>query len=204
MQKTISNLLSAYLANSPKSCIELLRHCHSIGDSLNDAGHRFYKAKLIDKKYSRVFPYLKYVDAIGYDWVFCGYKISGKSQQKMFRNRTDKTSEITIANKQGKEYKKIRLFDYMILTQTTEPYSIAIANYDSIHQYFQYNQDKIVARIPYSDLDFIIHPLEKISFANEAIFDYGRFMDRLLDEMLDSGILTKQNRIMPTCSKIST
>ena len=199
MQKTISSLLSAYLANSPNGCIELLRHCNSIGNSLNDAGHRFYKAKLIDKKYSRIFPYLKYVDAVGYDWIFCGYKVSGKSQQKMFRNRTDRTSEITIANKQGKEYKKNRLFDYIILTQTCAPYSIAVANYDNISGYFKYNQDKITARIPYSDLDFIIHPEENIYFSEDEVFDYGKFMDKVLDQMLDEGILTKKEQIVLTC-----
>lgn len=194
MEKTVHNLLSAYLSCSPNSCYELLKQCHSIGASLNGSSHRFYKAKLIDKKYSRVFPYLKYVDAVGYDWTFCNYRVSGKSQQKMFQTRANKTNCITIANKLGKNYCAEKMFDYIILTQTSAPYSIAVAAYDNIYGYFEYTGDKITASIPYKHLDFIISPCDKISFDKEPIFDYGKFMDGILDKMLDMGILALQTQ----------
>ena len=189
MNKKITNLLSAYLSNSPNSCLDLLKQCHSIGASLNGTSHRFYKAKLIDKKYSRVFPYLKYVDAVGYDWMFCQYRVSGKSQQKMFQSRVKYTNTITIANKLGNSYVAEKMFDYIILTQTSAPYCIAVASYDNIYEYFQHSGDKITVSIPYRYLDFIISPNDNISFDGEPTFDYGQFMDKVLDQMLDSGIL---------------
>ena len=194
--KKISSLLSAYLANSPNSCMELLRQCHNIGTSLNDSGHRFMKAKLIDKKYSKVFPYLKYVDAIGYDWTFCNQRISGKSQQKMFQKRGDKTNSITIANKLGNTYIAEKMFDYILLTQTSAPYAIAVASYDNICGYFQTSGDKIAAIIPNKYLDFIVHPSEGIDFAGEETYDYGKLLNTLLDQMLEKGILKKNEQLV--------
>ena len=187
--KTVSNLLSAYLTNSPNSCHELLKQCHNIGASLNDSGHRFMKAKLIDKKYSKVFPYLEYVDEIGYDWTFCKERVSGKSQQKMFQKRTGKTNAITIANKLGKNYTMEKMFDYIILTQTSAPYSIAVGSYENIYQYFEHSGDKITASIPHEKLDFIVNPLEGIDFPEEATYDYGRLMDTILDRMLERNLM---------------
>ena len=187
--KTVSNLLSAYLTNSPNSCHELLKQCHNIGASLNDSGHRFMKAKLIDKKYSKVFPYLEYVDEVGYDWTFCKQRVSGKSQQKMFQKRTGKTNAITIANKLGKNYTMEKMFDYIILTQTSAPYSIAVGSYENIYQYFEHSGDKITASIPHEKLDFIINPSEGIDFPEEATYDYGRLMDTILDRMLERNLM---------------
>jgi len=187
--KRTRNLLSAYLTHSPNSCMELLRQCHNIGASLNDSGHRFMKARLIDKKYSKVFPYLKYVDAVGYDWTFCNQRISGKSQQKMFQKRAGRTNVVTIANKLGHTYIEEKMFDYIILTQTSAPYAIAVASYDDICRYFEHTGDKITASIPHEHLDFIVHPSEGIDFAGEETYDYGRLMDTLLDQMLEKGIL---------------
>ena len=187
--KTVSNLLSAYLTNSPNSCHELLKQCHNIGASLNDSGHRFMKAKLIDKKYSKVFPYLEYVDEVGYDWTFCKQRVSGKSQQKMFQKRTGKTNAITIANKLGKNYTMEKMFDYIILTQTSAPYSIAVGSYENIYQYYEHSGDKITASIPHEKLDFIINPSEGIDFPEEATYDYGRLMDTILDRMLERNLM---------------
>lgn len=187
--KTVNNLLSAYLTNSPNSCHELLKQCHNIGASLNDSGHRFMKAKLIDKKYSKVFPYLEYVDEIGYDWIFCKDRVSGKSQQKMFQKRTGKTNAITIANKLGKNYNIEKMFDYIILTQTSAPYSIAVGMYENIYEYFQHTGDKIIASVPHNKLDFIIHPSEGIDFPEESTYDYGRLMDTILDRMLERNLV---------------
>jgi hypothetical protein len=187
--KTVSNLLSAYLTNSPNSCHELLKQCHNIGASLNDSGHRFMKAKLIDKKYSKVFPYLEYVDEVGYDWTFCKQRVSGKSQQKMFQKRTGKTNAITIANKLGKNYTMEKMFDYIILTQTSAPYSIAVGSYENIYQYFEHSGDKITASIPHEKLDFIVNPSEGIDFPEEATYDYGRLMDTILDRMLERNLM---------------
>ena len=192
--KTITSLLSAYLVNSPKGCMEILQQCHNIGTSLNDRGHRFYKAKLIDKKYSRIFPYLKYVDELGYDWMFCGNRVSSKSQKIMFGSRVANTYAITLVNKrtgEGKDcdYLSNRFFDYIVLTQTSAPYAIAVANYDLIRPYFKEKSDCISVMIPYDKLDFIIHPSENIRFTDSPTVDYGKIMDRLLDQMLDNGIL---------------
>ena len=194
----ITNLLSAYLSNSPNSCHELLRQCHNIGASLNDSGHRFMKAKLIDKKYSKVFPYLKYVDAVGYDWKFCKERVSGKSQQKMFQKRTNKTNAVTIANKLGKTYVMEKMFDYIILTQTSAPYAIAVASYESICEYFEHSGDKITASIPHDKLDFIVHPSEGIDFSGEPTYDYGKLMDTILDRMLERN-LAQEDKLVVSC-----
>lgn len=196
--KTVSNLLSAYLTNSPKSCHELLQQCHNIGASLNDSGHRFMKAKLIDKKYAKVFPYLEYVDEVGYDWTFCKERVSGKSQQKMFQKRTGKTNAVTIANKLGKNYNIEKMFDYIILTQTSAPYSIAVGSYNNICKYFEHSGDKITASIPHDTLDFIIHPSECIDFPEDATYDYGRLMDTILDRMLERN-LVQDDRLVVSC-----
>ena len=195
MNKTVTSLLSAYLANSPNSCLEILQQCHNIGSSLNDRGHRFYKAKLIDKKYSRVFPYLKYVDELGYDWTFCGSRVSSKSQKTMFATRVNNTYAVTLVNKRGgkmttnNDYLSNKFFDYLVLTQTAAPYSIAIADYDKIRPYFIEKNDCISVMIPYNALDFIVHPAENVRFDHCPTVDYGKIMDRLLDQMLDGGIL---------------
>ena len=196
--KTVSNLLSAYLTNSPKSCHELLQQCHNIGASLNDSGHRFMKAKLIDKKYAKVFPYLEYVDEVGYDWTFCKERVSGKSQQKMFQKRTGKTNTVTIANKLGKTYTMEKMFDYIILTQTSAPYAIAVGSYDNICKYFEYSGDKITASIPHEKLDFIVHPSEGLDFQDEPTYDYGRLMDTIMDRMLERN-LVQDDELVVSC-----
>ena len=194
--KTVSNLLSAYLTNSPKSCHELLQQCHNIGASLNDSGHRFMKAKLIDKKYAKVFPYLEYVDEVGYDWTFCKERVSGKSQQKMFQKRTGKTNTVTIANKLGKTYTIEKMFDYIILTQTSAPYAIAVGSYDNICKYFEHSGDKITASIPHEKLDFIVHPSEGLDFQDEPTYDYGRLMDTIMDRMLERNLVQDEELVV--------
>ena len=188
MTTAINHMLSAYLSNSPDSCMELLRQCHSIGKSLNHPGQRFNKAKLIDKKYAMVFPYLKYVDEIGYDWMFCGHRVSGKSQQSIFQKREQKTSSITITNKQNgakqNKNENKQTFDYIILTQSSAPYAIAVASYEDIKKYFLQYGDKVAVSIPYEHLDFIVHPSENIDFLDEPIYDYGKLMDAAIDDVL--------------------
>lgn len=181
-----------YLSNNRSGCLDLLRFASTIGNSLNSRCDRFLKAEIIDTAYSRIFPRLKYVDEIGYDFTFFDWKISQKSQGNVFRKRLKKTNKITISNIHNEYDISYRIFDYIIITQTAHPFSIAIADYNLINQFMKKERDSISAVIPFSHLQFIIHPDENISFSASTV-DFKSYKNEMINRMLDMGLLEKVN-----------
>lgn len=179
-----------YLSNNRNGCLNLLRFSSTIGNSLNSRCDRFLKAEIIDTAYSRVFPRLKYVDEIGYDFTFFHWKVSQKSQSKVFRKRSRKTNKITIANIHNASDISYRMFDYIIITQTAQPFSIAVADYDVVGRFMKNERDSISAEIPFSHLQFIVHPDENISFDGGSV-DFKSYKNEMINRMLDMGLLTK-------------
>ena len=157
---------------------------------MNSRCDRFLKAEIIDTAYSRVFPRLKYVDEIGYDFTFFHWKVSQKSQSKVFRKRSRKTNKITIANIHNASDISYRMFDYIIITQTAQPFSIAVADYDVVGRFMKNERDSISAEIPFSHLQFIVHPDENISFDGGSV-DFKSYKNEMINRMLDMGLLTK-------------
>tara|TARA_B110000211_G_C14056273_1_gene543511 strand:+ start:42 stop:635 length:594 start_codon:yes stop_codon:yes gene_type:complete len=183
-----------YLSNSLEDCRHVLRQCHSIGKSLNSPTRRWLKAELIDRSYSLAFNQLDYVDEKGYDWMYGKSRISGKSQAKMFGKRNEWTGQVKISNKYGDSCCNEQMFDQIILTQSAAPFSIAVAQYSHVEEYFQYNDDGIVMQAPFDMLDFIVHPDEGIDFKGLPITDYSKQIDNMIDGML-LNILTEE----PVC-----
>ena len=184
--RTVKSLsLSRYLSSSRLDCIHVLRQCHSIGKSLNDPTRRWLKAELIDKTYSMCFDKLIYKDEKGYDWTYRDQRVSGKSQARMFQRRNETTAEVKISNTMGGDsYDSYQMFDYIILTQTLAPFSIAVAKYEHVEHYFTHTNDGIKMKAPFHMLDFIIHPDEGVDFEDVDAIDYAGQVNKLIDEML--------------------
>ena len=179
-----------YLTNNRKGCLDLLRLSNTIGNSLNSRCDRFLKAEIIDTAYSRIFPRLKYVDEIGYDFTFFDWKVSQKSQSGVFKKRAQKTNKITVSNiHQGCDI-SYKIFDYIIITQTARPFSIAVAEYDVVSRFMKNERDSITAEIPFSHLQFVVHPNEDIGFDN-ASMDFKAYKNEMINRMLDMGFLEK-------------
>lgn len=191
----IANLFH-YLNSNRDGCLDVLRISNSIGKSLNSRCDRFFKAEIIDTSYSRVFPRLKYVDEIGYDFTFFNWKVSQKSQERVFKKRVNKTNKITIANIHGTGNKKYRIFDYIIITQTARPFSIAVAAYDVVREFMRNERDGIAAEIPFDALQFVIHPKEDIYFGNSVEIDFKAHKNEMITKMLDMGLLTPANKVL--------
>jgi len=185
----LANLLY-YLQSNRNGCLDVLRLAHNIGNSLNSRCDRFLKAEIIDTSYSKIFPRLKYVDEIGYDFTFFHWKVSQKSQGNVFRKRTQKTNKITISNIHNKSDIKYKMFDYIIITQTARPFSIAIATYDGVSRFMKKERDCISAEIPFCNMEFIIHPDEDIHFTTTSPIDFKRYKNEMINKMLDMSLLT--------------
>lgn len=183
--------LSYYLRSNRQSCIDLLRLAHNVGDSLNSRCDRFLKAEIIDTAYSRLLSRLVYVDEIGYDFTFFHWKVSQKSQAYVFKNRSKRTNKITISNLHNTADIGYRIFDYIIITQTARPFSIAIADYDCVSDCLKKERDSISAEIPFSKLDFIVHPDEDIFFDETRPLDFKQYKNEMINKMLSVGLLAK-------------
>jgi hypothetical protein len=190
MRKVTPRNLAQYLSGRPEDCLHVLKQCHSVGKSLNSPTKRWLKAELIDRAYSLAFNDLIYQDEVGYDWSYKGLRVSGKSQAKMFGQRMEATYNVKISNTIGKSQKRGQMFDNIILTQSAAPFSIAVAKYSDVKDYFTYVEDGIVMKAPYYALDFVIHPDEGIDFDDDSVFDYGKQFNKVIDDMLLQ-ILTK-------------
>ena len=189
----LANLLY-YLESNREGCLDVLRLAHNIGNSLNSRCDRFLKAEIIDTSYSRIFPRLKYVDQIGYDFTFFHWKVSQKSQGNVFRKRMQKTNKITISNLHNSSSISYRIFDYIIITQTSRPFSVAVAEYGGISQFLKKERDSISAEIPFANLEFVVHPNEDIYFENNDCIDFKAYKNEMIRKMLDMGLLKKTNQ----------
>lgn len=178
-----------YLSNNRSGCLDLLRLSSTIGNSLNSRCDRFLKAEIIDTAYSRLFPWLKYVDEIGYDFTFFDRTVSQKSQSYAFKSRVGKTNKITLSNVRGSDI-SYKIFDYVIITQTARPFSIAVADYGVISRFMKNERDSITAEIPFSHLQFVIHPNEDVSFGDSCL-DFKAYKNEMINRMLDRGLLVK-------------
>jgi|688.fasta_scaffold829392_1 hypothetical protein len=187
--------LDYYLQSNKQSCLDLLRLAHNVGDSLNSRCDRFLKAEIIDTAYSRLFPRLKYVDEIGYDFTFFHWKVSQKSQAYVFKNRTKRTNKITISNLHNTSEIEYRIFDYLIITQTARPFSIALADYDVIAENLKKERDSISAEIPYDKLNFIVHPSEDIYFVDTTPINFKKYKNDMIDKMLSMGLLSRTESV---------
>ena len=183
--------LAYYLESNREGCLEILRLAHNIGNSLNSRCDRFLKAEIIDTSYSRIFPRLKYVDEIGYDFTFFHWKVSQKSQGKVFRRRMQKTNKITISNIHNASDIRYKMFDYIIITQTARPFSMAVATYDGVKGFMRKERDCISAEIPFCSLEFIIRPDEDISFDSDVTINFKQYKNDMINKMLDMSLLTK-------------
>ena len=190
----LANLLY-YLESNRSGCLDVLRLAHNIGNSLNSRCDRFLKAEIIDTSYSRIFPRLKYVDEIGYDFTFFHWKVSQKSQSNVFRRRTQKTNKITISNIHNQSDIRYQMFDHIIITQTARPFSIAIASYEGISRFMRKERDSVSAEIPFCNLEFIIHPDEDIYFETNTPIDFKQYKNEMINKMLDMSLLTKVESI---------
>ena len=186
--------LAYYLKNNRDDCLQVLRISNNIGNSLNSRCDRFFKAEIIDQAYSRVLPRLKYVDEIGYDFTFFHWKVSQKSQASVFKRRSQKTNKITISNLYNSDDIKYKIFDYIIITQTSRPFSIAVAEYGIVSPFLKRERDSISAEIPFSCLDFIIHPDEDIYFDEYAGVDFKAYKNEMITKMLDMGLLKRLDK----------
>jgi hypothetical protein len=187
--------LDYYLQSNKQSCLDLLRLAHNVGDSLNSRCDRFLKAEIIDTAYSRLFPRLKYVDEIGYDFTFFHWKVSQKSQAYVFKNRTKRTNKITISNLHNTSEIEYRIFDYLIITQTARPFSIALADYDVILENLKKERDSISAEIPYDKLNFIVHPNEDIYFVDTTPINFKKYKNDMINKMLSMGLLSRTESV---------
>jgi len=178
-----------YLSNNRKGCLDLLRLSSTIGNSLNSRCDRFLKAEIIDTAYSRIFPRLKYVDEIGYDFTFFDWKVSQKSQSYAFKSKVGRTNKITMSNTNGSDI-SYKIFDYIIITQTAYPFSIAVAEYNVVSRFMKKERDSITAEIPFSHLQFVIHPNEGVSFGRTSM-DFKAYKNEMINRMLDMGFLEK-------------
>lgn len=183
-----------YLNSNRDGCLSVLRASNAIGKSLNSRCDRFFKAEIIDTAYSKVFPRLKYVDEIGYDFTFFNWRISQKSQERAFKKTINKTNGITIANIFGKGKKKEQIFDSIMITQTARPFSIAVASYEDISHCMRNERDSVIAEIPFECLQFIIHPKEDVYFDDSISIDFKAYKNEMISKMLDMGFIetTKQ------------
>ena len=144
-------------------CLDVLKVCAKIGKDFNSRGDRFDKAAIIDTTYA-LLDEIEYLDAVGYDHLFRTYRISSKGQKNAFCKKKPITREITLTNTRDEKKERDQDFDLLIITQTTSPLAIAITTYEAAMKNKKVTSDQIKTRIEYTDLKFIIHPSEGISF----------------------------------------
>jgi hypothetical protein len=155
-----------YLKENRHSCLELLKVCSIMGDSLNSRSDRHDKSAIMELTYADCLPEIKYKDEIGYDLIFRGWRISSKGQQQSFLPTKSITKEIAVYNTRNKDvnHERAKDFDLMLVTQTKEPLSIALATYEAAMKRKYTTTDQIKTRIHYGDLTFVIHPNDNIRY----------------------------------------
>jgi hypothetical protein len=158
--------LADYLEKNRTDCLNVLKVCANIGKDFNSRSDRFIKSEIMDITYAKLSE-IEYVDEVGYDLLFDGYRISSKGQESVFCKKKPMTRDIALTNTRDDKKNREKDFDLLIITQTKPPMAIAICTYEACLKNKKVTSDQIKTRIEYDDLKFIIHPSESILFEKD-------------------------------------
>lgn len=180
--------LITVLKSHEKEIIDYLNSIYKITASkfLNTPSMRFTKGCIVDFCLSQIVTEFEYVDEQYYDVIFNEYKISIKSEQKMFQKRLNKTKEIVISNLNGENTEsKIDLidFDYLLIVSTAQK-GVAIARRSDIHM--QLKNSQIVTEIPFENLHFVVYPDFKLRPPTISDEKERRLRESYLEWVLDA------------------
>jgi len=161
--------LIRHMCHNKQPCLNALQVAGRLNPYLNKQTDRMFKSKVVDQTYAEEFG-MSYKDKKGYDLLFrdC-WRISHKAQKTAFCKTKKRTREIALVNTQSKHLKANRNqdFDFLLITQTSAPLSIALCTYEAAMKNSWFTSDQIKTRIDYENLVFIVDPNEKIEFSDK-------------------------------------
>jgi len=129
--------------------------CNHLGSQFNQPSWRMMKGEVVCMALEEISNNsCKYVDEIGYDLEYMGYKIEVKTEKNIIKKNLN-TKSIQLKNTRGVVQNFNKTFDYLLIINTEQPYVAALATWEEVNKKHELKGDQIQCVIESENLKFV-------------------------------------------------